>query len=303
MKYFLSSFLYFLGVMLLGVICFIVFEGQILKASLILSFAMWTLLYTYTDKLVLIYLNAREVIDTDEQELFQRVKNEVYKTDLPIPKIYTYNGNSKNCFVTESRGTWSIVFEKNLLKNLTSEQLEALVKFTFQYKLKAAPLVQTKVMGLSSFAFIFVCGLIRNFLALMILIYTTALAQQVLELGHGFQVNTEIAITLAIGLILASLVKLNGGVKLENSSIVFRVFSLFLLGLARPVFAFFDMIAKREKKIQGELALLPIVNRLEKPRYDFDQLMVDHLKENFSIQTIIVEHLESFPVLENCSFE
>ena len=100
MKYLVSSLLYFFGLMLLCVFCLILFEDKPLDISLIVTFVSWTLLYAYNDKLVLVYLSAREVIDTDEQELFQRIKNEVYKTNLPLPKVYLYSGNFSNCFIT-----------------------------------------------------------------------------------------------------------------------------------------------------------------------------------------------------------
>lgn len=301
MKYILSSSLYFAGLVLLCGMSFIVFEGQVLKLSLILSFVVWTVLYTYTDKLVLIYLNAREVIDTDEQELFQRIKNEVYKTDLPSPRIYLYGGNSKNCFVTESRGSWSVVIDKKLLKSLSEEELEAFVKFLFQYKLKAAALLQTKVMGLSSLLFLAVTALIRNLLWFVGIIYLLMIFQflPVVKSNPSLYFSSIILVGIFLGLVI----KRNSGIKLKSGGVLFRVISLFLMGLARPVFFLFDLIAKREYQVPGELALLPIVNRLERERYNYDQLMVDHLKENFSVKLMIVEHLESFPVLENCSFE
>lgn len=303
MKYLLSSLLYIFGLSLFCAVAFMLFEGRALNFALFFCAATWTIFYAYSDKIVLIYLNAREVIDTDRQELFQRIKNEVYKTGQSEPKVYIYGGSQGSCFVSESRGTWSIILERGLLKQLSSDQMEALVSFIFKFKRVGNPLIQTKVMGLSSSIYIAIYWLVRNALILASLFYVSlcALAAREYELYSSHIIEVVLLVLVGISLIFS--IHKNGGLLIKKENVFFRVFSLFLMGIFRPVFSLFDLISKNTKKIDASLALQAVVNRSMKEKYTFDQLLVDHFKDNFSVKKLLVEHLESYPVLENCYFE
>lgn len=303
MKYLLSGLLYIFGLSLFCAVAFMLFEGSALNLALVGCAVIWSLFYAYSDKIVLIYLNAREVIDTDRQELFQRIKNEVYKTGQSEPKVYIYSGRQGNCFVSESRGTWSIVLERGLLKQLSSDQLEALVNYLFKFRRMGNPLIQTKVMGLSSSIYITIYWLVRNALILASLLYISLCALAVREYEMYSSHIIEGILLVVVGISLIFSIHRNGGLLIKKENVFFRVFSLFLMGLFRPVFFLFDLVSKKTKRIDASLALQAVVNRSEKESHTFDQLLVDHFKDNFSVKNLIVEHLESYPVLENCYFE
>lgn len=136
----LTSIVPFVGLYLL-------FEGMTLRVFVVLYLFLWALLYSYLDKVLLVLLNAREVIDTDEHNLFQNVKNTSYKTYQKIPRVYVYSGQKLNCFVFESRGEWAIVIERSLIKKLDEVQLESLVAFLYEFKKSKYAWIQTKAIG------------------------------------------------------------------------------------------------------------------------------------------------------------
>ncbi len=153
MKLFKSVILYLCTSVVPCILLYLVFDGVLLKVTTTLLLVTWGLLYLYIDKVLLILLNAREVIDTDQQILFQNIKNEAYKTYQKLPKVYLYTGQEDNCFVLESRNEWAIVIERSLLNSLDVEQHESLVNFLFSFKKSGKAWFQTKAMGVCSFAY------------------------------------------------------------------------------------------------------------------------------------------------------
>ncbi len=142
--------LYILTALPPSIALYLLLEGLVLKVLLIGFLLLWGVVFTHLDKIILLFLNSREVIDTDEQSFFQALKNESYKSFENIPKVYLYSGGRESCFVLESRNEWIVVLERELIKKLTSEQEKALVEFLFDYKKTGRAWTQTKVMGLIS---------------------------------------------------------------------------------------------------------------------------------------------------------
>jgi len=134
-------------------ILYLVLDGLLLRIGLVAYLLIWALFYTYIDKFLLVLLNAREVIDTDAQLLFQYIKNEAYKTYENVPKIYLYTGFQQNCFVFQSRREWTVVIERRLLDNLNKDQVESLVQFLFAFKQTKKAWYQTKAMGITTFVY------------------------------------------------------------------------------------------------------------------------------------------------------
>jgi len=108
------------------------------------------LIFIYSDKFILLFLGAREVIDADNQTLFQALKSETYREHEKFPKVYLYSGHRVKAFVLNSRNTWSVVLDRSLIKSLNQEQVEALVNYLIRYKKEANCKIQTLGMGVSS---------------------------------------------------------------------------------------------------------------------------------------------------------
>ena len=141
--------------------------GQTLFLSLsLIGLSVWGVVYIYIDRILLIFLNAREVIDTDEHRLFQIIKNNTYKYKGQIPKIYVYDGNFENCLLLESRNKWTIVLDKKMLESIDDVALGDLVEFLFKYYKNGLGLIKTKALGISVLFYGFVFWFVRNLLFL-----------------------------------------------------------------------------------------------------------------------------------------
>jgi len=124
--------------------------GYTLYTSLVVWISFWFLLFTFSDKFILLFLGAREIIDADHWQFFQALNSEIYRSFEKIPKVYLYSGLGEKCFVLESRSEWSIVLDRNLLSSLSDEQIQSLVKYLVKFKKQGNVLLQTKGMGLTS---------------------------------------------------------------------------------------------------------------------------------------------------------
>lgn len=148
MKTFYSLLIFLLVALAPCIILYIALEGILFELSLFIFLGIWTYAYFYLDKFLLMVMNAREVMDSDEQNLFQKVKNTAYKSIEKTPSIYLYSGYKPNCFVFESRGDWVIVIEREFLSQLTGEQVESLVQFLFLLKKEGNSWLYTKILGI-----------------------------------------------------------------------------------------------------------------------------------------------------------
>lgn len=166
MKTIYSITIFLLVAMLPCATLYIIFEGIFFEISLLLFLLVWGYAYFYLDKFLLMVLNAREVMDNDEQNLFQKVKNTAYKSIEKMPSIYLYSGHRPNCFVFESRGEWVIVIEREFLNQLTTEQLDALVQFLFLVKKDGHSWLYTKLLGIILLLHQFIFILLNKFLML-----------------------------------------------------------------------------------------------------------------------------------------
>jgi len=127
---------------------YVVFEGNLLLLLMTTYFLVSGFIYFYIDKIILILLKAREVIDADEQETFQCLKNESYKSFEKVPRIYLYSGNSISCLILEARNEWTVVMNRKLMRMLDLKQRESLAAFLFSYKKNMNSWYQTKMIGL-----------------------------------------------------------------------------------------------------------------------------------------------------------
>lgn len=200
------------------------------------------------------FINAREVIDTDEQLLFQNVKNVSYKSYEKLPSVYLYSGQKLNCFVFESRSEWAIVIERRLMDKLNSDQLESLVSFLYEYKKSNSAWYQTKAMGLCALIYSNVYFFLRNILFLNV------------------------------------------------DSKMFKVLSVFCIAMLRPLTGPIEKFARQGTVISVDENLKSIFYQLDKSGLSFSEFIVGHLMSDFQMKSLLLNYLESFPVLENFGF-
>lgn len=125
------------------------------------------LLLTYVDKVLLSFLNAREVADMDGHILFQAVKSQSYRSFQKQPKVYLYSGSGK-CLVLESRNDWCLVIDRKLLQGLSEQQVKALITYLFDYKIAGYSWYQTKAIALGAFTFLLIAWILQNILRLKV---------------------------------------------------------------------------------------------------------------------------------------
>lgn len=249
-----SGFLFLLMVSLPCVIIYLFFSDLafylIFASYLILAF----LLYSYIDKYLLMILNAREVIDTDEQRLFQCIKNYSYRSNMVAPKVYLYSGSKRRCFILESRQDWSIVLDRELQKNMSTRQVEELVEYLFMLKATGRFWFQTKAMGIIAFSYKAITWLMRNL----------------------FFLNPRRPL--------------------------YRTFKIFSLSLIRPVLLPFEYFGKQQKPLEyGGKDIEPIILRALGSDYSYAELVTVNLFEQRD-GDVLIQYLDSYPVLENCRF-
>lgn len=145
--------LFILMSLLPSLILYLIFDGVTFKWVIASFLLIWGIVYLYLDKFLLALLKAREVRDTEEQFLFQSLKNESYKMKMSCPKVYLYTGFSKNCFVLQSRNEWVIALERSLLSSMNEAQKREFANFVYLYKNTNMALIQTKVMGICTLFF------------------------------------------------------------------------------------------------------------------------------------------------------
>ena len=142
--------------LLLCVVPYVFFEGRFLNIVLCLITLIWTLLYVYMEKILLFQLSAREIIDTDHQELFQCIKNNSYTSTERKPRVFLYSGNIKCCFVFESKKEWSVVIDRKLINSIDETQISGLVDLIYKFKKSGHAWFITKILGICSLMFNFI---------------------------------------------------------------------------------------------------------------------------------------------------
>lgn len=251
----LKSLVLFLFISLLpAVLIYLIFDGFYFKIFIGAFLFLWGILYIHLDKLILMLLRAREVVETDEQHLFQAIKNHSYKSKMVVPKVYLYTGSKIKCFALQSRNEWAIVLDRKLLSLMNDEQKDALVKYLYSFKGTNLALIQTKVMGIYLLLFNITYWLMRNILFL------------------------------------------------KDDSIFFKVLSIFIFGMVRPLLAPLEIIGKRTKDIPADPELKSFFNRGDKESLNYNDFVFSHLLKGAASKDLLLKYIEGFPVLENCRF-
>ncbi len=151
---------------LFSIMTMLIFEGLARNIILGTWIVLFTALYIFLDKIILYIIGAREIIDSDYQTLFQYIKSASYQNFETNPKVYVYSGFSLKAFVLNSRGDWSIVLDRKLMENLTSEQIKYLINYLVKFNKTSLPWRQTKSIGLNCFSIMVIYFFLRKVLFL-----------------------------------------------------------------------------------------------------------------------------------------
>ncbi len=101
-------------------------EDYFVLFTLLLS-VLFILTLVYSDRIVLNVLKSREVFLGPGTVFLQKVKHLSYKFGIPTPQVYLYKGRLSRAFALQSRSHMTLVFEEKILKDLNSDELDALI--------------------------------------------------------------------------------------------------------------------------------------------------------------------------------
>ena len=147
---------------LFSIITLLLFDGIVRNSILVVWFFLFTALYIFLDKVILYIIGAREIIDSDYQTLFQFIKSASYQNFETTPKVYVYSGFSLKAFVLSSRNEWSIVLDRKLMEQLSSEQIKYLINYLVKFNKTSVPWRQTKSIGLNCFSIMVIYFILRK---------------------------------------------------------------------------------------------------------------------------------------------
>lgn len=108
------------------------------------------IIMAYSDKFILAYLQAREIIDSDNPQFFQLLKAETYRAVEEYPSVYIYSGNRPKAFALGVRNSWSLVIERSLFQSLKESQARSLIRHLIAVKQKKSNKLQVLGMGISA---------------------------------------------------------------------------------------------------------------------------------------------------------
>jgi hypothetical protein len=254
MKYLISCIIFIFTLLAPCVFFVLLFEGNTLLVTFSLFSFAWALVYKNIHKVLLLLLKAREVIDTDHQELFQNIKTNVYQNFKKSPKVYLYDGSFKNCFLLESSGEWVIVLDRKLLEDMSSATIEDLITFLFEYHHTGKGFLKTKVLGL--------CVLFYN-------IFYWGLEKVLL---------------------------------LHPNSKIFKTLSFFIFMMARPLLAPMELFLSKERRVSASESLKPYFCQLF-PLDPYTIFVSGHISQEVRIRDLLLEYMESYPLLAECEFD
>lgn len=87
------------------------------------------ILFISVDKFLLKLLNAREVVETEKDEIYQMIKHESFKNSVKSPKLYSYRGQIPKILLLKGAKEYTLVFEEKIFDQLTSHEISSFVNF------------------------------------------------------------------------------------------------------------------------------------------------------------------------------
>lgn len=108
---------------ILGLFLCLVLSSALLWVSIAFLLGFSVITATYSDKMVLYFLGAREVGANDQKVLSEAASQAAYKLSVQSPQLYFYNGIMERAFVLQNRKVTSIVISKSLIEKCTFDEL------------------------------------------------------------------------------------------------------------------------------------------------------------------------------------
>lgn len=147
MRFLKFTVLHFVINVLPLVLIYLLLPGTTRLVVMLIYLIIYTLVFIYADKFILLFLGAREIIDADNKSLFQVFKGQCFNNYISMPKIYLYSGFRMKAFALDSGKDWVVVLDRNLIEGMNEEQLNSVVDFLLKIKMSNLARVQTKGMG------------------------------------------------------------------------------------------------------------------------------------------------------------
>lgn len=147
----IHSFILFIVTSIIPLILAYLIFGGALRMALVLGYLLvYLIVFQFSDKFILLFLDAREITEADNGQLFQTFKNNCYRSYVKLPKIYLYSGGRYNGFLLDNGSDWSVVIDRSMVENSDEQQLVALVDYLVKLKLTRSNWITTKAMGMAA---------------------------------------------------------------------------------------------------------------------------------------------------------
>jgi hypothetical protein len=120
-------------------------------------------LFLFVDKFLLKVLNAKEIIETEKDEMYQLIKHQSFKNSVKSPKLFSYRGQIPKIFLLKGNRDYTLVFEESVFDQLSNEEVSSFVNFLLVNDRKGNSHLLSVVylLGVLTFKIIF---LIRDFI-------------------------------------------------------------------------------------------------------------------------------------------
>lgn len=291
----------------LAVIAYLLLDQTLALTVIAIMFVCWSVVYIYFDKVVLMLLRAREIINTDEQALFQTLKNKAYKFHESTPKVYLYNSELENFFIFESRGSWCIVLSRKLLDYLSSEQTSALIEFAFRYKKTNMTKLKTKCLGLSILYQIIIHKL-STYLFTLSLVVLILFSTSFISLEHFWA--TFLA-KVFVGFFIWGLFYFMRKVWMsffqfsqdeDFQKALYKSFFIFLTFLTKPFMIPVEICLKWSVKTKADPSLESFYLTAKEKNEQKDRVITNVFISDRSFEKNVTDYIESFPLLLECEF-
>lgn len=141
--------------------CWLIFSGWLLGFSLLVLMILAVLVWNYSDKAILYFLGAREVMSSDGPAFHKEAMQQAYKLAVPAPSLYFYNGSFERAFMLQSGKNISLVLSRSLLEGAQQDEFAAICfSLLIQAKKGLAP-SRTKAMFILGGSAWFTHGLVN----------------------------------------------------------------------------------------------------------------------------------------------
>lgn len=107
---------------------YLLLSTLLFKISLVIFGLTLLIAVIFADKLILEFLNARELSENENEQLYNITRRTSYILKMSTPKLYSYDGLITNCLISGlSKDRGSIIIDSKLSDLLTEKELEVVL--------------------------------------------------------------------------------------------------------------------------------------------------------------------------------